>query len=51
MLTRLLWRLACPLVFTNHTRDWYAWDSMGLARCLHCHRTMPKPDLPPRARL
>ena len=51
MLTRLMWRIICAQALGSHTRDWYAWDSMGIARCLHCQRPMPEPDLPPRPRL
>jgi hypothetical protein len=51
MLTLLIWRLICAHILGHHTRDWHTWDSMGIARCLHCHRTMPTPDQPPRVRL
>lgn len=52
MLSRLFWRhIVCPRLLTGHTRDWFAWDSMGLSRCLHCRAEMPAPAIERRTRL
>jgi hypothetical protein len=51
MLTLLLWRLICTHLLGAHTRDWYLWDSQGIARCLHCRRPMPEPSQQPRHKL
>lgn len=51
ILATLYRRLWCASMHTAHVRDWTAWDAMGIARCLHCHRTMPTPEQPPRPRL
>lgn len=52
MFSRLFWRyIICPRFLSSHTRDWYAWDSMGLSRCMHCRSSMPEPSIARRHRL
>lgn len=51
MLTLLLWRFICAHIIGGHTRDWHAYDAMGLSRCLHCRREMTPPPLARRERL
>lgn len=52
MFSRLFWRfIACPHFNGGCKRDWFAFDAMGLSRCMHCHKAMVPPPVARRARL